>query len=246
MLSYAKVKEFWYLLDKYKDFPELTDLKYLWGDLKEYQRLFVFDQLLIVPQGSRICEVGGGVCNVFEALLRKFPRAYECWSIDPLEGQGGGPKFSSLPWDHNGEVKLVREKIGDFSLKLPSGYFDVLFSLSVLEHISLEEWEKCFTDMVRVCKPGALIIHTVDGSVDFPIGEQYIKAMIELPGKVGLRLLHPEIGFDITMVRNDPQTHYVSPTAYIRWLKHFPAGRNTLKDGIYCRVTAFNVIYIKS
>lgn len=245
MLSYSRVKDFWLLLDDHKDFKSLTDPKLLWGDLKEYQRLFILDHLLKLPRGSRIVEIGGGVCNVFEALLDKFPGGYECWSIDPLDGQGGGPQFDNLPRSIRKNVRIIRESIGSTSTNVPDNYFDLLFSLSVMEHIPVEEWEKCFADMVRICKPGALIIHTIDGSVDFPVGEQYMKVLKEMPKKMGLRLLDPHVSFDVPEVKNDPETLYVSPTAYMQWLRHFPPGRNTLRNGIFCRVTAFNAIYVK-
>jgi methyltransferase family protein len=245
MLSYATVKEFWYFLDKYKDVKELTDPSLLWGDLKEYQRLLIFDRLLNAPQGSRICEIGGGMCKVFETLLKKFPGKYECWSIDPLEGQGGGPVVENLPWDHDKKVRLVRENFGTFSEKIPGEYFDVLFSLSVMEHIPAEQWERCFQDMARVCRKGALIIHTIDASVDFEISHKMYEMLKLLPGKSDLKLLHPEVDFQSTKPKNDPQTYFVSPAGYARWLHHFPEGRNTLTTGTYVRVTAFNAIYVK-
>ncbi len=246
MLSSARVKDFWLLLDKYKDFKELTDAKYLWGDLKEYQRLFVLDQLLKMPRGSRIAEIGGGVCNVFEAILKKYPGLYECWSIDPLEGQGGGPVLSRLPWDTDGKVRLVRENIGAFSTHLPNEYFDVVFSLSVMEHIPLDRWEECFRDTVRICKNGGMVFHSVDVPVDSELGRNRLNALKELPAKVGLKLVQPDVSFDLETVIQDEMTYYVSPAAYARWLEHMPVGQNSLTTGIFKRITAFNAVYVRS
>ena len=245
MLNYATVKDFWLFLEKHNDYLEFTDKNRLWGDLKEYQRLFVLDQLLNHSAAKRLIEVGGGVCNVFEALIKRFPERYECWSIDPLEGQGGGPVLQNVPKNLEGKVNFIREEFGRFSPSIPDNFFDILFSISVMEHIPLEQWENVFLDMVRVVKKGAIIIHTVDVPVDFDLAEKRLSALKELPNKVGLKLLDPATFFEAATARNDPSTYYVSPAAYARWLRHMPTGQNTLSTGIFRRITSFNAIYTK-
>ncbi len=52
--------------------------------------------------------------------------------------------------------------LGSFDSKLPSDYFDMVFSVSVIEHVPLVEYEAFFADMHRILKPGGVHIHSYD------------------------------------------------------------------------------------
>jgi glycosyltransferase involved in cell wall biosynthesis len=125
-------------------------------DLKIYQDLLVYSFIREnIPTGSRILEIGGGDSRV----LRPLYEDYECWNVDKLEGLGNGPVDV-----RSTGFRLVRDYMGTFNPELPDGYFDFVFSISVLEHV--EETEESFRnildDISRVLRPGGLSLHCFD------------------------------------------------------------------------------------
>jgi len=126
-------------------------------DLKVYQDLFVYSFIIEnIPKGAKILEIGGGESRIIDSLNKDF----EFWNLDRLEGQGHGPK-SIFTTDG---FFLVRDNIGNFSDELPEDYFDLIFSISVVEHF-LEDEESIsniLLDMERIMKKDAWSLHCVD------------------------------------------------------------------------------------
>ena len=125
-------------------------------DLKGYQDLLAYSFIRKnIRPGARVLEIGGGNSRV----LRAIGSDYECWNLDKLEGVGNGP----VRIDTTG-FRLVQDYIGAFSADLPQGYFDLVFSISVLEHV--EQTEENFAaicrDIARVLKPGGWSLHCLD------------------------------------------------------------------------------------
>jgi SAM-dependent methyltransferase len=124
------------------------------GTLKDMQDTFILHALKDMKP-SRLAEAGGGHSRV----LPKFKSAgHECWNIDRLEGAGAGP----IGAPKHSDFQLVRTFLGDFSAELPNGYFDVVFSISVVEHIPNDAYAKFVRDAVRILKPGGLFLHAID------------------------------------------------------------------------------------
>ncbi|GFO53238.1 hypothetical protein GMSM_02450 [Geomonas sp. Red276] len=125
-------------------------------DLKVYQDLLVYSFIRNnVPPGARILEVGGGASRVLRALKED----YECWNLDKLEGVGNGPVGIEVDG-----FRLVREYLGSFTPELPDGYFDLVFSISALEHVpeSEENFARINRDLDRLLKPGGWSLHCFD------------------------------------------------------------------------------------
>ncbi len=146
-----------YDLDDYdfKLFAKKVDMKKC--DLKVYQDLLVFSFLVQnIPEGSKILEVGGADSRI----LAYFKNRYECWNIDKLEGVGFGLKDIGIK-----DYKLVKDYMGNFNKELPDNYFDLVFSISALEHIPNEDpkiLKDVAEDINRVLKPGAFSLHCFD------------------------------------------------------------------------------------
>jgi ubiquinone/menaquinone biosynthesis C-methylase UbiE len=125
--------------------------------LKRYQDLLVFSFITHnIPQGSKILDVGGGNSRI----LRYFRYEYESWNIDKLEGCGNGPKKINTSG-----YRLVRDYMGNFSPELADNYFDFVFSISALEHVSQDDpelFERILEDINRVLKPGGYSLHCFD------------------------------------------------------------------------------------
>lgn len=110
--------------------------------------------LLERKRDLKIAEVGGGKSRILEALSKHN----ECWNIDKFEGLGAGPlEIPELPG-----VKIARSYMGDFDSGIPDDYFDVVFSISVIEHVPKKQLDACFADCYRILKPGGLLLHAID------------------------------------------------------------------------------------
>ncbi len=121
--------------------------------LKGIQDAWVLS-LLEHKRDLKLAEIGGGKSRVLETLSARN----ECWNIDKFEGVGAGPlEIQELPG-----VKIVRSYMGDFDSDIPDSYFDVVFSISVIEHVPKDQLEAFFADCYRILKPGGLLIHAID------------------------------------------------------------------------------------
>lgn len=162
-------KEYWDWLDeleppeRYQGFLRSTRRnlalrRYHLGSEREYTMKTVQDtyvyHLLRHEKGMKILEAGGGNSR----LMRLLRKANECWLVDRFEGAGNGPK--RRPALRN--VKIVQDYVGAFNPLLPKGYFDFVFSISVLEHIPLKDLDVFFRDCARLLKPGGRMIHAID------------------------------------------------------------------------------------
>jgi hypothetical protein len=138
-------------LDWYRD--EIADRST--HSLKGIQDAWVLS-LFVGKKGLRMAEAGGGNSRV----LRNLRNEHECWNIDKFEGMGGGPKNIN-PNSEKG-INVVKSYLGEYSKELPSNYFDVLFSISVIEHIEKNMLNSFFDNSYRILKPGGMIAHAID------------------------------------------------------------------------------------
>src|SRR3546814_15474630 len=59
-------------------------------------------------------------------------------------------------------INLLRKTMGSFAPELQDGYFDLAFSISVIEHIPYKALDDFWRDHARVLASGGLAIHTID------------------------------------------------------------------------------------
>lgn len=135
-------------------------------DLKDYQDLLAFALLSQNLSGRmKVLEIGGGDSRI----IKFFREEAEFWGLDKLEGIGNGPRET----DQSG-YKLVLDYIGNFSRELPDEYFDIVFSISALEHVPLGSsavYENVLSDINRLLKPGGFTFHLIDHTTDLLLGE---------------------------------------------------------------------------
>jgi hypothetical protein len=143
---------------------------------KVYQDLWTKDILRRVTKpGMRVLEIGANVA--FDNL--RSCKGCELWVADPYEGLGAGSTTPpSVP-----DIIISRCAIGATSNALPSNFFDVIFSSSVLEHVGQAECQyDCHPvdlppevqeiprralcqEMTRILKTSGLSIHSIDHAV---------------------------------------------------------------------------------
>ena len=126
-------------------------------DLKAIQDAWAWS-ILKDSKGLRIAEVGGGKPRV----LAKLAEHNTCINIDKLEGVGQGPKAETAIEG----ITTIKAYLGDFDPRLEDISFDVIFSLSVLEHVADDDFNRCFADMARILKPGGRMLHAIDVYLD--------------------------------------------------------------------------------
>lgn len=109
-----------------------------------------------IQSGAKVLEIGGGYSRILSYLKDKI----EGWNLDKCEGIGNGPL--NLP-DDQGYIFLPAY-IGSFDKNLPDASFDLVFSISVLEHINEDDevLQNILNDIDRVLKPGGFSVHCID------------------------------------------------------------------------------------
>jgi len=145
-------------------------------ELKSMQDLAVYYHLRHA-EGGRIAEVGAGNSRILPALAR----ANECVAVEKFEGEGGGPtKEAELPG-----VEVVSAYLGDFDPRLEDASFDVVFSISVVEHVGgVEPLAAFHSDQLRILKPGGIFLHAVDLYLEDEPTSQFINRYETLRGWV--------------------------------------------------------------
>lgn len=105
-------------------------------------------------RGLDIAEIGGGDSR----LLRAISKQNRCVNIEPFDGNDGGPTAAvKIPG-----VKNIRSLLGESSDDVADESFDIVFSISVVEHIPIHQLEAFFGDGLRILRPGGLWLHAID------------------------------------------------------------------------------------
>lgn len=180
---------------RYNDYPNIKS-----PQTKPYQNAVLAKVLpQYIGKEANVADVGA---NTNFLNLRGLA-AREKWVIDPYDGQAGRG-MASIP-DIPDDIQIIRCTVGRNSGIISSGYFDVVFSSSVLEHIGQAEVKfdykptsnppsaqedprnafcrECF----RIIRPGGVTIHTIDHAPrNLSYVENFLKAGFELlqPGEV--------------------------------------------------------------
>jgi hypothetical protein len=134
---------------------------------------------------DKVLDVGPAYSRIPIYIQQSF--GCEVWAVDDFGITVGDDfwKRGSSPQEHiekHPEVKYVLERLGDPSKStLPPGYFDIVYSLSVLEHVPAQIMPAVWRHMDLLLKPGGEMLHAVD---------------VYFPSNGGLRRLFLSLLFD--------------------------------------------------
>lgn len=151
MLRFIEKSEYWRFLDQGVE-SVLAKPKFPWH-LKSIQDVIVASMLKDM-QGKKIAEIGGS----FTRLLPHLAKSNQCYNIDRFNGSHGGA--SEVPQVDG--VEIHRCYLGVDSDFIPQEEFDVLYSVSVVEHVPTDGLARFFAEQHRVMKPGGLAVHLID------------------------------------------------------------------------------------
>ena len=183
-----------YLLKK-TDFPDDINGHPLAGQSKFYQHIEI-ERLIrkFDYPGITVADIGSQ--RNFKPLL-SFEKARCHCIIDPYTGAGGNglSEIPNLPYP----IVLFRCLVGGDSTIIPSNFFDVIISVSVIEHIGQEETsydckplvtpdplqdkmrDDFCTETFRILKPGGITIHTIDHAArNLSFADNFSKADFEM------------------------------------------------------------------
>jgi ubiquinone/menaquinone biosynthesis C-methylase UbiE len=172
--------------------PELVE-KFRWG-LKGYGYSVVVDLVrklhLNMGKKLKILDVGGGGSALPRVLSQEF--GDECWLIDDfgveskdLITQGWYKEISreTLPLK-NPTVHYVFGRLGGSKIKeLEPSSFDLIYSISTLEHIPMTSMTAVFNHMLELLKPNGIMLHTIDLSPrEFPGWRKFLSDYFKTRG----------------------------------------------------------------
>ena len=174
--------------------------------LKTAQDLGVYQSLRDLS-GQTIAEIGGGDSRI----LRRISRNNECFNIEKFEGGDGGPAEEIvIP-----NVKNIKVFLGENSDLLPKEKFDVVFSVSVIEHIPDGQLQSFFDDGLRILKHGGLWLHAIDmyipnepNEVQTSRYEKYRKWIDDQRVSPVAEVFRGPLRFSCDMASNPDQTMY--------------------------------------
>ena len=150
-------------------------------------------------------------------LLERYSKARNVWGVDDYQGLAyfGTPDRNAWEKRFDQEVRSKAPECtfrrgllgGSCGADLPSNYFDVVCSVSVLEEVTIETVRDILKHAARLLKPGGALIGTHDLHAPERIGE-YVAAHAAAGLELPIETLAPEIN-DKTLIEN--------PTSVMIW-----------------------------
>lgn len=138
-----------------------------WG-LKGFGYGFVKSKIskLAINCDLKVLDVGGGYSTLGAELTSEY--GTESWLADDFGVESRESKWTKgftreELAEENKSIKYIFERLGKIETSsLPQNYFDVIYSVSALEHIPLEDLPNAFSHMRKLLKKNGVMIHTID------------------------------------------------------------------------------------
>lgn len=172
-------------------------------DLKVIQRLTIRRAIqALSPRHPRILEIGPGPSRD----ILDHVASGEYWILDP-EPQWSDPR-----------VRVLSGTLGQ-DMTLPEGYFDVICSVSVLEHLPHASWMRASEQLYRALRVGGLSLHCIDGKATGVAGDHFEQMLLwkEMFLNTGMAWLRPPWPLSSARVHADSAVWSMSEAAWQRW-----------------------------
>lgn len=201
--------------DSWEHLRPLTSIA---GDLKDVQRPWMVKAIVgSVPIGGRICEIGAGEPFVADFLAQC---GFEVTIVDPYDGSGQGPvDYEAFSSAHPG-IRFVRSSFGGSVQGLTDGYFDAIYSISVLEHVPMDQVASLGEGVRRYGKKAVRSIHAID-HVLRGAGDAYHLQMLHRFGEQ-LGVSRSAIDAVVARCEVDVETYFLSAEGHNLWRGAMP------------------------
>ena len=201
MFRYATCNDLINLMAKYPQYCRVdrdSDKSHAYG-LKAVGTLFCVDKIVRFKP-TRILEAGAGWNTHFD---KHFGADLEYWMIDDASSIGGNKESQEkfeLAIRNRQKTHFVRGFLGSFLPELPEACFDLVFSISTIEHVPSEQKRNFYKDMFRVLKPGGIIAHSID------IADEFLgRAEFEAIKQAGFLMpKHPDLRIRVRPAEGNP------------------------------------------
>lgn len=218
-VSYATVRDYCESADL---LPVITGRD---GDLKNVQRPWAVKTILgCLAPPARVLEIGGG-----EPIVAGFlsELGYDATLIDPYDGLSNGPTDFQHCVEHFPHVRIVRDYFGDNMAKFEPASFDVILSVSVLEHVPHRPLASCFAGIAKYLRPGGHSVHCFDFVAQGPGTEhafENARYVLEQQNRLNDDSSDPAVTLREIIPRftDDLETFFLSPQGHHNWRGGLP------------------------
>ena len=207
-LGYATVKDYSDSVDTVKALATINQ------DLKDAQRPWVLKAILgSIAPGGRLLEIGAGDPWVADLLARL---GYEVVVVDPYDGRDRGPaQFEQIKAQFP-RITFLRGLFPEALFGLKDDKFDCIYSISVLEHLSMDSIEALFAGIAAHNRtPASPTIHAVDHVLLGNDAESHYLRLKKIVECVGFR--EQDLRTMLDRVKCDPDAYFLSAEAHNRW-----------------------------
>lgn len=131
------------------------------------------------------------------------------------------PLLDAFRAKHEGasHARFLKGYLGRDSASLPDEYFDLVCSISVVEHIPADQLTAVFREIHRVLRPGGLVVNSYDICYDTPTA--WVSAMFAAHVSNGLEWVEPACTPDLDWNARD--TCFEDPRVVMNWyMGHLP------------------------
>ncbi len=223
-IGYGTVKDY---SDSKNNLEELI----VQGDLKDFERPWCVKAIINkLPIGAKIIEIGGG-----EPLVANFlaELGYIVYLVDPYDGSGNGPIEYDYYKKKYPKVQIVKNYFNDGLTNFPNNFFDAIFSVSVLEHVSDENLLPIYKGINKFLKPGGFSIHTVDVVL---MGNKDVWHKNHAKKIVKLEEINTDLDVLFKDAHEDPDTYFLSANGHLLW-----KGATPYQDFPFRRCISLNI-----
>lgn len=139
-----------------KRYPVLSHLSYTLKPLGYANMITLIETF----KPKTVLEVGHGAGSF---ILKMFENDIEMWGLDD-EVKDSLVYENDLKRmrDECPNVKFVKGLLGGNVKELPDNYFDMVCSVSVIEHIPEDQLQSAFDETYRILKPNGIVSHSYD------------------------------------------------------------------------------------
>jgi SAM-dependent methyltransferase len=207
-ISYGTVRDFCDSVDSFGPFATLNH------DMKDGQRCWMIKTLVsYLPEGARLLEIGAGHPYVADLMAHL---GYEVWIVDPYNGSGHGPEDYDSFVEACPHLRFTRAPmVAPNEPELPPGYFDAVYSISVLEHSWPSAQPGIFAAIRNVLKPSSLSVHAVDHVLRGQGDGAHLGNLQALASEMGFAA--EELDQVLLAAQDDIETYWLSAESHNMW-----------------------------